>query len=96
MLAVCERSFQVTDTTASALTVPVLDRRAKADASTQAIRKTLEMITPTTIVSILLLVSGVLLVSGEHGGLYVSIVPVLVALTGGIASAWLFLTKITE
>jgi hypothetical protein len=26
-----------------------LDRRAKADASTQAIRKTLELITPTTI-----------------------------------------------
>jgi uncharacterized membrane protein len=74
----------------------VLDRRAKADASTQAIRKTLEVITPTTIVSILLLVSGVLLVLGVHGGLYVLIVPVLVALTGGIASAWLFLTKITE
>ncbi|MGP0049179.1 MAG: hypothetical protein ACLPZR_10085 [Solirubrobacteraceae bacterium] len=74
----------------------VLDRRAKADASTQAIRKVLEMITPTTIVSILLLVSGVLLVFGVHGGLYVLIAPVLVALTGGVASAWLFLTKITE
>ncbi len=74
----------------------VLDRRAKADASTQAIRKTLELITPTTIVSTLLLVSGVLLVFGVHGGLYLLIVPVLVALTGGVASAWLFLTKITE
>ncbi len=74
----------------------VLDRRAKADASKQAIRKTLEMITPTTIVSTLLLVSGVLLVFGVHGGLYVLIVPVLVALTGGVASAWLFLTKITK
>jgi len=61
----------------------VLDRRAKADASTQAIRKTLEVITPTTIVSILLLVSGVLLVFGVRGGLYVLIVPVLAALTGG-------------
>jgi len=74
----------------------VLDRRAKADASTQAIRKTLETITPTTIVSILLLVSGVLLVFRIHGGLYVLIAPVLLALTGGVASAWLFLTKITE
>jgi hypothetical protein len=74
----------------------VLGRRAKADASTQPIRKTLELITPTTIVSILLLVSGVLLVFGVHGGLYVLIVPVLVAVTGGVASAWLFLTKITE
>ena len=74
----------------------VLDRRAKADARTQAIRKTLETITPTTIVSILLLVSGVLLVFRIHGGLYVLIAPVLLALTGGVASAWLFLTKITE
>ena len=49
----------------------VLDRRAKADASTQAITRTLEVITPTTIVSILLLVSGVLLVFRVHGGLYV-------------------------
>jgi hypothetical protein len=39
----------------------VLDRRAKADATTQAIRKTREMITATTIVSIFLLVSCVLL-----------------------------------
>jgi uncharacterized membrane protein len=74
----------------------VLDRRAKADASTQAIRKTLELITPTTIVSALLLLSGVLLLFGVHGGLYVLIVPVLAALTSGVASAWLFLTKITE
>ena len=70
-----------------------LDRRAKAAASTQAIGKTLEMITPTTIVSTLLLVCGVLLVSGVHDGLHVLIVPALVALTGGVASAWLFLTK---
>jgi hypothetical protein len=69
----------------------VLDRRAKADASTQAIRKTLEMSTPTTIVSTLLLVSGVLLAFGVHAGLYLLILPVLVALTGGVASAWLFL-----
>ncbi|MGO9495603.1 MAG: hypothetical protein ACLQA5_02660 [Solirubrobacteraceae bacterium] len=53
----------------------VLDRRAKADASTQAITRTLEVITPTTIVSILLLVSGVLLVFRVHGGLYVPALP---------------------
>jgi len=51
---------------------------------------------PTTIVSILLLVPGVLLVSGVQGGPYVLIVPVLVALTGSVTSAWLFLTKLTE
>ncbi len=45
--------------------------------------------------SITLLVSGALLAFGVHDGLYVLIIPVLVALTGGVASAWLFLTKIT-
>jgi hypothetical protein len=35
------------------------------------------------------------IVFGVHGGLYVLIVPVLVALTSGVTSAWLFLTKIT-
>ena len=74
----------------------VLNRRAKAHASTQAITRTLELITPTTVVSTMLLISSVLLLCGVHDGLYVLVVPVLVALTGGVASAWLFLTKITE
>jgi hypothetical protein len=72
----------------------VLDRRAKAHASTQAIARALELLTPTTIVSITLLVAGGLLASGAHDGLYVLIMPVLIALTGGVASAWLILTKI--
>jgi hypothetical protein len=33
---------------------------------------------------------------GVHAGLYVLVVPVLVALAGGVASAWLLLTKIVE
>ncbi len=72
----------------------VLDRRAKVHASTQAITRALELLTPTKIVSITLLVSGALLAFGVHDGLYALIIPVLVALTGGVASAWLFLTKI--
>jgi hypothetical protein len=74
----------------------VLDRRATATASTEPISKALGLITPTTVVSILLLVSGILLVLGIHDGLYVLVVPVIVALTGGVTSAWLLLTKITE
>ena len=42
------------------------------------------------------LAAGIVLVLGVHAGLYVLVGPVLVAFVGGIASAWLFLTKITE
>ena len=74
----------------------VLDRRAKGDRSNQAIAPALELATPTTITSLLLLAAGVVLVLGVHAGLYVLVGPVLVALIGGVTSAWLFLTKITE
>ena len=79
--------------TAGGLTV--LDRRAKARSSSQAIARALELLAPAKIVSITLLVSGALLASGAHDGLYMLIIPVLIALTGGVASAWLLLTKIT-
>jgi hypothetical protein len=44
----------------------------------------------------LLLAAGTVLVLGAHAGLYVLVGPVLVALVGGVTSAWLFLTEITE
>jgi hypothetical protein len=46
--------------------------------------------------AILLLIAGVLLVFGLHAGLDVLVLPVLVALAGGIMSAWLLLTKLLE
>ncbi|MGD0386699.1 MAG: hypothetical protein ABSB73_11250, partial [Solirubrobacteraceae bacterium] len=73
----------------------VLDRRAKAHSSRQAIARALDLLTPTKIVSITLFVSGALLAFGVYGGRYVLIMPVLIALIGGVASAWLLLTKIT-
>ncbi|MGA2006875.1 MAG: hypothetical protein ABSH27_04865 [Solirubrobacteraceae bacterium] len=73
----------------------VLDRRAKAHSSSQAIARALELLTPTKIVSITLLASGALLAGGVRDGRYALIIPVLVALAGGVTSAWLFLTKIT-
>ena len=74
----------------------VLDRRAKGDRSNQAIAPVLELVTPITITSLLLLAAGIVLVLGVHAGLYVLVGPVLVALAGGVTSAWLLLTKITE
>ncbi len=74
----------------------ILDRRAKGERSNQVIAPVLEAVTPTTVTSLLLLAAGIVLVLGVHAGLYVLVGPVLVALVGGVTSAWLFLTKITE
>ena len=74
----------------------ILDRRAKGDRSNQAVAPVLETVSPNTITSVLLLAAGIALVLGEHAGLYVLVAPVLAAVIGGVASTWLFLTKITE
>ena len=74
----------------------ILDRRARGGRSDQAIAPVLEAVTPVTITSLLLLAAGIVLVLGVHAGLYVLVGPVFVALVGGVTSAWLFLTKITE
>jgi hypothetical protein len=76
-----------------------LDRRADSDTpttSTQAIGHTLDAVAPNTVTSILLFVSGLLVALGIHAGLYVVVAPVVAALAGGVASAWLLLTKIPE
>jgi hypothetical protein len=74
----------------------ILDRRAKGERSSQAIAPVLEAVTPTAVTSLLLLAAGIVLVLRVPAGLYVLVGPVLVALVGGVTSAWLFLTKITE
>ncbi len=74
----------------------ILDRRAKGERSNQPIAPVLEAVTPVTVTSLLLLAAGIVLVLGVHAGLYVLVGPVFVALTGGVTSAWLLLTKITE
>jgi hypothetical protein len=43
-----------------------------------------------------MIAAAIVLVLGVRAGLYVLIAPVLTALVGGVASAWLLLTKITE
>jgi hypothetical protein len=77
----------------------ILDRRAKAgsdtvDATAHAVASILDTVAPNTVTSILLLLASVLMVFGLHAGLDVLVVPVVVALAGGVTSAWLLLTKI--
>jgi hypothetical protein len=73
----------------------ILDRCAKGERSSQAIAPVLEAVTPVTVTSLLLLAAGMVLVLGVPAGFYVLVGPVLVA-PGGVTSAWLLLTKITE
>jgi hypothetical protein len=72
-----------------------LNRRAVAQPSAQAISRILGTVSPDTITTILLFVAGVLLLAGVDDGVYVVIPAVIAAITGGVASAWLFLVRIT-
>jgi len=76
----------------------LLDRRAVsgAHATSTQLGRILDAVAPNAVTSILLLVSGVLVALGVHAGLYVLVLPVIAALAGGIASAWLLLTKVTD
>lgn len=79
----------------------VLDRRARVgpntrDATAHAVASILDAVAPNAITSILLLVAGLLLIFGLHAGLDVLVLPVVVALAGGVTSAWLLLTKIPQ
>lgn len=79
----------------------VLDRRARLDSETRdatahAVASILDAIAPNTITSSLVAIAAVLMVLDLHAGLDVLVVPVIVALAGGITSAWLLLTKIPQ
>jgi hypothetical protein len=72
-----------------------LDRRASASPSSQPISRVLELVSPRTITSGLLALAGLLLVVGVDDGVYVVVPAVIAAMIGGVASAWLFLIRIT-
>jgi modulator of FtsH protease len=77
-----------------------LERRANAGSgaratSTQAVASLLDVVAPNLVTAVALALAGVLLGFAVHAGLYVLVLPVLVAIVGGVVSAWLALTKIT-
>jgi hypothetical protein len=74
----------------------LLDRRAGGSRSQQRIGRALGIISPNTVTTTLLLVSGLLLAFGLNAGRYVMVVPVIAAFAGGIVSAWLFMTRIED
>jgi len=53
------------------------------------------MVSPNMLTETLLAATGVLLIAGVDDGLYVIVPAVVLAMVGGVTSAWLFLTKLT-
>ena len=107
LLAIPDQSLRVLGVELVALAIItgggmlVLDRRARVDprprdAAAHAVALILDAVAPNAVTSILLLIAGLLLVFGLHAGLDVLVLPVLVALAGGVISAWLLLTKIPQ
>jgi hypothetical protein len=74
----------------------VLNWRAGRNRGQQVIGRVLEMISPDTVTTVLLLVSGLLLVFRVTAGMYVLVAPVITAFVGGLTSAWLFMTRVPE
>jgi Na+/H+ antiporter NhaD/arsenite permease-like protein len=74
----------------------LLDWRAGTGRGQQPIGRVLEMISPNTVTTVLLLVAGMLLVFKVDAGMYVLVGPVLAAFVGGLTSAWLFMTRVED
>ncbi len=77
----------------------ILDQRASVSQNPEGapehrVASILDAVAPNAITSILLLIAGGLLIAGVHAGLDVLILPVAVALAGGVTSAWLLLIKL--
>lgn len=77
----------------------ILDQRASVNQNPEGapehrVASILDAVAPNAITSILLLIAGGLLIAGVHAGLDVLILPVAVALAGGVTSAWLLLIKL--
>jgi O-antigen/teichoic acid export membrane protein len=72
----------------------LLDVRARTEqGEQQQFGRLIEAVSPNAVTLLLILAAGIMLVLGVSAGLYVLIAPILVGLIGGVASAWLFLTR---
>ncbi len=74
----------------------VLDRRAKKHADGEALARVLDIANFNAGSTVLLLVTGVLLLLGLRGGLYILVACVMAELAGGVVSAWLLLLRTTS
>lgn len=73
-----------------------LDRRAKREAHTPALARTLDLASPNVVTLLLIAAAGVVVLTGHAWGLYLLVPSTVVAIVGGVANAWLFLTQLSE
>ncbi|NMO92612.1 hypothetical protein [Actinomycetospora sp. TBRC 11914] len=73
-----------------------LDRRAKREAQTPALARTLDYASPNVATLLLIAAAGVVVLTGHGWGLYLLVLSTVVAIVGGVANAWLFLTQLGE
>jgi mannose/fructose/N-acetylgalactosamine-specific phosphotransferase system component IID len=78
----------------AAVTLRLLDRRANKQKSEQQIAHVLDVIAPNIVVCVLVFAAGGLLVFGVAAGLYVLAAAAVIALVGGVVSAWLLLVRV--
>ena len=76
-----------------AVVVFILDRRAQRDQRDDPLLRVFEVYTPATTTSVLVVASGLSLMLGWAGGIYLLVPGVVVAITGGVVNAWLFLVR---
>lgn len=75
-----------------AVVLVFLDRRAAAGGSDRRLARIIKVVSPNTITAVGTGSAGVLLVCGFRWGVFLLVPSVCVAIVGGLASAWLFLT----
>ena len=73
-----------------------LDRRAEREPDSPPLASTLDHVTPNIITLVLTGATGVLLITDHEWGLYLLVPSTVIGIVGGIANAWLFLTKIGD
>ena len=78
-----------------AVVMLVLDRRA-GHANPHSVTGYLERFSPNTITPLLTAIGGVTLLVHAGGGFYWLLAAAVASLVGGVASAWLFLVRVTE
>lgn len=79
-----------------AVALILLGRLARRTDSARAVARTLESVNPSTLTALGIALAGGLMVFGVDWADFVLVPVVCAAMVGGLASAWLLLTKLTD
>jgi hypothetical protein len=74
----------------------LLDHLARQTDSLRPVARTLEIVTPSTLTALGIAIAGGLMVAAVEWADFVLVPVICAAMVGGLASAWLLLTKLTD